>query len=158
MNSVKLRFLEGIAMFREFHQTTFSRRYCYLHWNSYLYKDLRLQKVTIALNVTVKKDVFHGFSKCVQVSLLFFSNVTVYTFSTGFFTDLPHTLFLFGAGTRTFLGSFFSELVFCFREDVVFVKVSLSRRCSVTNQKRRFLKGAFTHCIQTSPVFSKVFQ
>ena len=71
----------------------------------------------------LKKDVFHGFSECVQVSLLFFSKVTVYTFSTGFFTDLPHTLFLFEAGTRTFLGSFFSELVFCFREGVVFSKV-----------------------------------
>ena len=63
-----------------------------------------------------------SFSDCVQVSL-FFSKVTVYTFFTGFFTDLAHTLLLFEAGTRTFLGSVFTELVSCFREGVVFSKM-----------------------------------
>ena len=60
-----------------------------------------------------------------QASVVFFSKVTVYTFFTGFFTDLAHTLLLFEAGTRTFLGSVFTELVFCFRDGVVFEGVAL---------------------------------
>ena len=58
-----------------------------------------------------------------QVSLVFFTKVTVYTFFTAFFTDLAHTLLLFEAGTHKSLESVFTELVFCFREGVVFSKV-----------------------------------
>ena len=64
-----------------------------------------------------------------------------------FFTGLGHTLLLFKADTRTFLGSVFTQLIFCFREGVRilrdFFEMAFSRKCSLRVKKI----GNFHFCI-----------